>query len=134
MFYTYAEMMGNKIYHRYHEDGHNKLDVVSSFPIELFIKGGKTKDSTTIFGDKLSKIEFSDISDAREFIKEHGDVMPIYGQTSFCHQFLYHTYPDEIQFDLKQFKIFAFDIETAFGDVMKYKDDKQVKVRKKIET
>ena len=113
--YTFVDGIGNRIFHRYWDGKESKIEVTDSFPMELFIKGRKA-DSTSIYGEKLSKIEFTDIKDAREFVREHGDVAEIYGQTSFPHQFIAQRYPDEIKFNISHFKIVALDIETAFDE------------------
>lgn len=112
--YTFVDQIGNKIFHRYW-DGEPKIEEISEFPIELFIKGAR-EDSRGIYGEKLSRVDFTSMSDAREFIKSHGDVMPIHGQTSWAHQFISKRYPDTIKFDFANFKIVALDIETKFTD------------------
>lgn len=113
--YTFVDIIGSRIFHRYWDGKESKLEVTSSFPIELFIKG-RQADSTSIYGEKLSKINFTDISDAREFVKEHSDVAEIYGQTSFAHQFIAQRYPGEIKFSINHFKIVGVDIETEFDE------------------
>lgn len=113
-FYTWVEQIGNKIYHRFRDnEGQSHLEIVEDYPLELFIKG-KTTDSVDIFGNSLSRIEFSNIKEARNFIEEYKDLMPIYGQTNFVYQFIAKKYPEKINFNLKSIKIFAIDIETKF--------------------
>lgn len=113
--YTFVDMIGNRVFHRYWDGKEAKQQVTDEFPIDLYIKG-RDADSTSIYGDKLSKISFSEVGDAREFMKEHGDVLEIFGQTSFAHQFISATYPGELTFDIENFKIVYLDIETAYGD------------------
>lgn len=111
--YTFVDIVGSRIFHRYWDNG-PKQEVTDSFPIQLFIKG-KRQDSVGLFGETLSRIDFTDISDAREFVSEHSDVTPIFGQTSFAHQFISNTYPGDVMFDMSHFKIVVFDIETDMG-------------------
>lgn len=113
--YTFVDSIGNRVFHRYWNGKEPKIETLDSFPIELFIRG-RQKDSTSIHGETLSKIEFSKIRDACDFIKEHSDVAEIYGQTSFAHQFIANRYPGEISFSINNFCIVGIDIETKFDE------------------
>lgn len=126
--YTFVDMVGSRVFHRFWDGKESKMEVTDSFPIELFIKG-KTADSTSIYGEQLSKIEFSEVGDAREFMSEHEGLIEIYGQTSLVHQFISNRYPSDITFDINNFKIVNLDIETAFGDEMFYSPNYVVKTR-----
>lgn len=118
MFYTYCELIGNRIFHRYINDaGENCSEVIKEFPIKLYIKGKKQKDSSVgLHGEVLNAIEFNSISDAKEFRYQYIDILDIYGQSQFNYQFISHTYPGEIDFDFSKVKILIIDIETAFDD------------------
>lgn len=118
MFYTYAEQIGNRIFHRYIDsNGKSKSEIVKSFPIELYVKSNRDKvDSFGLMGEKLGKVEFDDIVEASGFFREYKDLQEIYGQTNFLYQFLAHTYPDNIQFDIKQIPIMFIDLECSFDE------------------
>lgn len=103
--------MGPRVFHRFVDDqGKRHEEIISGFPIELYTPG-KTSDAKSLTGGNLSRIPFTDIKDAAEFVKNYKDAMPIYGQTSFAHQFISYQYPENIQFDISKFVILNFDIE-----------------------
>lgn len=107
--------MGNRVFHRWWDGTRSCIDVVDSFPLELYIHG-KTHDSTSIYGDPLSRMTFTQPSDMKGFIEEHQDLIEIHGQTSIAHQFISHTYPGEIDFSMKGFVIANLDIETKYDN------------------
>lgn len=115
-FYTYAEQIGNKIYHRFIDDkGKRKTEVVREFPINLYVKTTPSRaTSVSLMGDSLGNVSFNDISDATGFIKEYQDTQEIFGQTSLVYQFLAHQYPEQILFDFDMIKTLIIDIETAY--------------------
>lgn len=114
--YLYAEQQGNKIFHKYiGEDGKRREEVITSFPIELYIPG-RSSDGLALDGSSLSRVEFSDIDDASEFIKTHSDAIGIYGQTSLVHQFLAKKYPGSLSFNVSDLNIVFVDIENMFLD------------------
>jgi DNA polymerase elongation subunit (family B) len=114
-FYMFADEQGSRIFHRYWDGQERRMEVIDSFPIELFIEGGR-KDARGLRGESLSRVEFTKISDAQEFIREYKDITPIHGQTSLVHQFLAYRYPEEIEFDISKFVIANIDIETRFDN------------------
>ena len=112
-FYTFCDSIGSKIYHRFVDDaGKRHQEIVSSFPIELFIKGNG--EHRSLYGDKLAKMDFSTVAEAKDFIKRYDGVMPVYGQTSLHHQFIASKYPGQIEYQFEKFRILNFDIETRF--------------------
>lgn len=134
-FYTFVDSRGSRIYHRYIEDGKHYQEVIDEFPIELFMESDKTKtsDSKGLMGESLRKIEFTNIKDAKEFVEQYKNITPIHGQTSFVHQFITHTYPDKIQFDINAVIVANVDIETAFG-TSEYPDNHEIMTKKGLIT
>lgn len=125
-FYTFCDSIGSKIYHRYIDDaGKRHQEIISGFPIELFIKGNG--EHRSLYGDKLSKLEFDNISDAKECIKRYKGIMPVFGQTSMHHQFIAHKYPGTIEYNFDKIRILNFDIETRFDGC---EDEDEVLVRR----
>ena len=111
MFYTFVDRMGPRVFHRYIDDqGKRHEEVIKEFPIEIFTPG-KTKDSVALDGSNLSRIIFTDIKEAQDFVKNYKEAMPIHGQTSWAHQFISYQYPQDIQFDMSKMVILNFDIE-----------------------
>lgn len=125
-FYTFCERVGGRIYHRYIDDhGRRNQEIVGETPLELFIKGDG--EHTSLFGDKLSKMEFDSVAEALDFIKRYEGVTEVFGQTNPVYQFLAKNYKGKIDFDFNKFRILNFDIETRFDGC---DDDEEVRVRK----
>ncbi len=95
----------------------------------------KSSDSIGLMGESLTKISFTNIKEAKEFIEEYKTITPIHGQTSFVHQFITNTYPGKIEFDINSVIIANVDIETAFG-TSEFSDDHSITIRRadKLET
>lgn len=118
-FYTNVEQIGNRIFHRYVDDkGKSRLEVVKDFPLQLFVKKrpqNRTEAKTvSLMGDPLIPIDFDNIADAREFLKEYQDTQEIFGQTQFLYQFIANRYKETISFDFSKIKILIIDMETAY--------------------
>ena len=112
-FYTFCERLGSRIYHRYVDDqGRRQQEIVSEFPIDLFIKG--QGDHRDLYGTQLSQMRMTKIADALDFMKRYEGVTQVYGQTGIAHQFITNQYPGLIEFNFKKFRILNFDIETRF--------------------
>lgn len=116
MFYTYVEQLGNRIFHKYVKDGRKKKEVVSEFPIELFVKGRAKTDFKTLFGENLSQVKFTGIHDAKEFLTAYGDSQDIYGQTNFLNQFISNQYRGKIQYEFNHVSIAVIDLEVAYDN------------------
>lgn len=134
-FYTFVKQVGDKILHRFVDgSGHRKTEAVRGFPINLYVKTTESKATTrSLYGDPLAAVNFSDVSDASNFVREYRDTQDIFGQTNLAYQFISHKYPNQIAFDFNKIKTLIIDIETAYDSkpVMKYNDDHTVKVRNK---
>lgn len=117
MFYTYAEKYGSRIFHRFiDENGKHAEEVVEGFPIELFVPGAR-QDSVALDGRPLSRIDFSSVKDASEFLRSNqAEALEIYGNTDLASQFIAKVYPGEIKFDPAKFVVLNFDIEVEHGD------------------
>jgi DNA polymerase elongation subunit (family B) len=68
-----------------------------------------------LYGEDLQPVEFANNNEAKEFVQTYGQVenFPIYGQTNYGYQYITHTYPGEIQWDITQLNIQTIDIETS---------------------
>lgn len=133
-FYINVEQYGDKIYHRYWDYKQNKkcFEIVHNFNIELFQKIGQDKPSeyTGLHKEKLQKIEFDNIKDAKQYIKNYNDFHPIYGQEQFVYQFIRQQYPHDIVIDSSKFNILNLDIENAFGQ-SQYSIKHKIKIQPK---
>lgn len=116
--YVFTEQIGSRIFHRYIDrDGKHRSEVIKQFPIVLYVRGKKTATSSVgLMGETLNPIEFSDISDARDFVRENRKAQEVYGQTNLMYQFINHRYQHDIEFDFNEIRILAIDIETAYDN------------------
>ena len=115
-FYTNVVVQGNQIFARGIREGHRFQEKVPFKP-RLFV-GKKTPGAAVyhnLFGEALEPIEFGDIADARDFIKNYDGVsnMKIHGMTNWQYQYITENYPGQIDFDLSQMSIWTMDIETS---------------------
>ena len=127
-FYTYVKGVGSRIFHRYVENGEHHQEIVETFPINLFMPTKNDNDAIGLKGEKLKSISFDNIKDAKLFADTYKDVSDIHGQTSFVHQFITHSYPNKITFDINSIIIANIDIETAFG-TSEFPDNHKITIR-----
>ena len=118
-FYTNVNQIGNKILHRYVDDsGKSKIEIIKEFPLHLYVKqrpqNTSRSNTVSLMGDPLIPIDFNNISDARDFLKEYQDTQDVFGQTQFLYQFIANRYKKDISFDFSKIKILVIDIETAY--------------------
>lgn len=113
-FYTNVTQLGNTILVRGIENGRQVSMRVTDFKPKLFVPSQKPSKYRNLFGDNLEMIEFGDLADAREFIKNYESVsnMKIHGNTNWQYQYITENYPGEIQFDMSKINICSLDIET----------------------
>jgi len=78
---------------------------------------GISQDKTefkTLKGQHLKPITFGSISKAREFKKSYNTGnSPLYGMDRYQYQYIANEYPEDMQFDKDQIKIFTVDIECS---------------------
>lgn len=126
-YYTSAVQWGNAILVRGVHAG-QRFSVREKFTPTLFTKNTKSKERSgwnTLYGSPLSPISFESINDAKDFVKKYEGVeaFPIFGNTKFAYQYVAENYPDEIEYNLHDLKIFTLDIEVeserGFPDPMK---------------
>lgn len=110
--YTYIDKYSSKIFHRYVKNGEHFSEVVTNFPINLYLRkpGGEHK---SIFEDELIEKTFDNMSEASDFLKKYEDVQgfEIFGNQDFVQQFIAHRYPGELVADAANFNIGSVDIE-----------------------
>ena len=111
-FYTNIQLAGDTILYRGYEDG-KPVQYRSSFSPTLYVLSKKKEKFKTLDGRFVSPIEFQTSRDAREFIKTYNNVegFEVHGYERFVYQYIRKQFPDEVQYDISQMKIFALDIE-----------------------
>jgi DNA polymerase elongation subunit (family B) len=102
---------GDRIYLRGYEMGLPVKEVIHYKPY-LFIpnQNGTYK---TLDGQRVAKLDFDSITEARDFSKRYEDVdnMAIYGLTAFPYLFIYDNYKGDIDYDPKLINVVSIDIE-----------------------
>ena len=113
-FYTSVNQYGNNILVRGVNNGKKVQDRVNFKP-SLFFKSKKESGYKSLFGDNLEELKFESIGEARDYVSRYKEVenFPIFGNTNYTYQYITKTFPDNIEFDITQIKIWSLDIETS---------------------
>jgi DNA polymerase elongation subunit (family B) len=111
-YYTACTLKGNKVLVRGYRNGERFTESISFKP-SLFIRTEKDSKYKTLKNVKVKKMIFDTLYDCREFLDQYRELedCPIYGNTDFITQYLMESYPNEIEYDLKQIKIAYLDLE-----------------------
>ena len=82
-FYTYARHYGDKILLRGVTSQGKRISKKVSFSPTLFVRSDKPTQYKTMFGEKVSPVEFASNKEASEFVEQYKEVsnFPIFGQT-----------------------------------------------------
>jgi DNA polymerase elongation subunit (family B) len=113
-FYTDVRQYGNRMLVRAVENN-RKVSYEVKYKPYLFIPSKKNNSEySTVFGDKVDKIEFESIKEAKNFVERYKDVenFEFYGMTQFVYPFLNDTFPGEILYDREFINVISIDIET----------------------
>ena len=115
-FYTNVAVQYNNVLVRGVQNG-QRFQRKETFKPKLFVPKKKAGQDIyhNLFGLPLDVVEFKDIADARNFIKQYSGVsnMKIHGNTNWQYQYITENYSGEIQFDMNLIKVLAIDIETT---------------------
>ena len=115
-FYTNVDQIGDAICVRGFRNGRRFQDRLTNFKPKLFLPKTRKGEVTyrNLFGEPLEVMEFGDIGDARDFMKNYDGVenMKIHGNTNWLYQYITESFPGEIDFDMSAMDIRSVDIET----------------------
>lgn len=115
-FYTSVAQIGNNICVRGIHNGRRFEKRASEFRPRLFVPKSRPGAAVyhNIFGEALEVMEFADVADARDFMKNYDGVsgMRIHGNTNWQYQYITENYAGQIDFDMSQIDIRSIDIET----------------------
>jgi DNA polymerase elongation subunit (family B) len=118
-FYTHAHLHFDNILLRGYEGGQRIFEKIPCKPY-LFVHNNNPNNVDEIEfrnlkGDPVKRIDFDSPKDARDFVKQHGEIsnFDIYGMTQFVYPFINDYYAGEIDYDPKQISIVNIDIEVA---------------------
>ena len=114
-FYTNVNVIGNKILYRGIQNGkriQTKLEYSPSFYEIANKKGNKFK---TLKGEELQQIQFHNIKEAKEYLKNYSDVSnkKIYGMEKFEYAFIADNFPGMTEWDIDLLNIAIIDIEVG---------------------
>lgn len=113
-FYTNCTCVGNNILYRGVE---NDERVSKKFTVQptLFLPSNKPSKYRTLDGKYADKIQFSDINEAKEFVRRYESVdnFVYYGNTKYHYVYLGDEFPDVVDYDFSRIVIANIDIEVA---------------------
>jgi DNA polymerase elongation subunit (family B) len=115
-FYTNVFQHKNKILVCGYNDGKRYKQEVNYKPY-LFIPTKKDSPYKNIHGEKVDKLPFASIYDAKNFMKQYSDVegFSVYGLANFQYTYIYDNFRD-IKYDTSLIKTCVLDIETDSTD------------------
>ena len=114
-FYTNFFMRGNFVIVRGYNHGERFTDRIEYKPT-LFVPSKKQTNWKAVDGRYLDDINFGDIKDAREFVKQYNDLpnFKIFGSTLYDYVCVHQNYTQE--YDTEFVKVVNIDIEVGSED------------------
>jgi len=121
-FYTNVILRGNNIMYRGYESGKRVQRKIKCKPYLFFAdeSGDQSTKYTTIFGDRVKRMDFDSIHEAKEFVESYSGVenFSIHGQ--YPHMFHYtwmnDTFAGDVNYDVSKIRVVYIDIEVASDD------------------
>ena len=102
-YYTNVRVVGNQVYLRYiDEDGAPKKKKVKYSPTAFVSSKEETKHKT-LGGKSVKPVQKNSIKEMRDFYDKYKglDNYTIYGNENFAFSFVGDTYPEDIEYDIK---------------------------------
>ena len=111
-FYTNVQLAGNMILYRGYENG-QQVQSRAHFSPTLYVPSNKKEKYRTLDGEYVKPVKFESAREAREFIGTYEGVegFKVHGYERFVYQFISQEFPDEVDYNISQMKIYALDIE-----------------------
>jgi DNA polymerase elongation subunit (family B) len=111
-FYTNVQLAGNMILYRGYENG-QQVQSRAHFSPTLYVPSNKKEKHRTLDGEYVKPVKFESAREAREFIGTYEGVegFKVHGYERFVYQFISQEFPDEVDYNISQMKIYALDIE-----------------------
>jgi len=111
-FYTNIQLAGDTILYRGYENGES-VQYRANFSPTLYVLSRKKEKFRTLDGRYVSPIKFGAAREAREFIKTYDGVekFEVHGYERYVYQYIREEFPNEIDYNINQMKIYALDIE-----------------------
>ena len=118
-FYTSVERFGNHLLYRGYDNDGKKISHRIKYKPTLYLKSKKQNTTwKSLDGVPVDPIQFSSMSELRDFQKTYRDVpdFKLYGNERHIPAFIQGQFPNEIPYDRRLIDIASLDIETSFGD------------------
>jgi len=115
-FYTNVFQRGNTIFVRGFDDG-ERFQRKYTYSPYLFISSAAETGYKDIHENHVKQIDFSNINEAKDFIKQYDEVsgMRIYGYDRWQYMYIYDNYRKVVP-DISKINIVGLDIEVASDD------------------
>lgn len=117
-FYTNVSVYGNSVLVRGFDETGERVQRKKTYEPYLFIKAsGAVSPYADIHGETVKRIDFSNIREAKDFIKKYEDIdgMRVYGYDRWPYMFIYDHYKN-MQPDTSKINVVYLDIEVASDD------------------
>jgi len=113
-YYTNVAVQGNNILFRGVKNG-RRVKLKVQYSPTLFLPTKKPSEWKTLFGDNLEPMKFSDIRDAKDFVRKYDGVenFKIYGNDRFEYAFIADEFIGQIDWDISLIDIAVIDIEVG---------------------
>ena len=121
-FYTNIQLAGDTILYRGYEDG-EPVQFRTHFSPTLYVLSKNKEKFQTLDGRYVSPVKFDKPREGREFIRQYDGVegFEVHGYERFVYQYIRQEFPDDVDYNVNQIKMYAMDIEVqcenGFPDV-----------------
>lgn len=114
IFYTNCLVGYETILYRGVENGKHITKRIPYKP-SLFVPTKDDSKYLTLYGERVGKIQFDSVADARKFVKRYEGIenFKIYGNTRYNYCYLSDIFPGKINYDINDIVVFNIDIETG---------------------
>ena len=111
-FYTNIQLAGDTILYRGYENG-KSVQYRASFSPTLYVLSKKKEKFKTLDGRSVTPVKFGAAREARDFIKQYDEVQnfEVHGYERFVYQYIREEFPNDVDYNINQMKIYALDIE-----------------------
>ena len=112
-FYTNIQLAGDTILYRGYDDGEPVQFRTQFSPTLYVLSKNATEEYKTLDGRPVAPMQFQTAREARDFIKTYDGVegFEVHGYERFVYQYIRREFPDDVDYDIKQMKMYALDIE-----------------------
>jgi len=112
-FYTNIQLAGDTILYRGYEDGEPVQFRTQFSPTLYVLSKNATEEFKTLDGRPVAPMQFQTAREARDFIKTYDGVegFEVHGYERFVYQYIRREFPNDVEYDINQIKMYALDIE-----------------------